>query len=58
MFELKGLLDEFICNSKNILQDNLIGIYLHGSLAMGCFNEKKSDIDLLVVVKQSAIKGD
>lgn len=58
MSELKELLDEFIMNSKNILKenlgfsfDNLIGIYLHGSLAMGCYNEKKSDIDLLVVVK-------
>ncbi len=51
MSELKELLDDFILNSKNILYDNLIGIYLHGSLAMGCYNEKKSDIDLLVVVK-------
>ena len=45
MSELKELLDDFILNSKNILYDNLIGIYLHGSLAMGCYNEKKSDID-------------
>lgn len=28
-----------------------MGIYLHGSAVMGCFNGKKSDIDLLVVVK-------
>lgn len=32
--------------------DNLVGIYLHGSLAMGCFNPSKSDIDLLVVIKE------
>lgn len=51
MSALKELLDEFILNSKKILSDNLVGIYLHGSLAMGCFHEKKSDIDLLVVVK-------
>ena len=51
MSGLKELLDGFILDSKNILCDNLIGIYLHGSLAMGCYNEKKSDIDLLVVVK-------
>ncbi len=51
MSDLKQLLDDFILNSKNILYDNLIGIYLHGSLAMGCYNEKKSDIDLLVVVE-------
>lgn len=33
------------------LKENLVGVYLHGSLAMGCFNPKKSDIDLLVIVK-------
>ncbi len=29
----------------------LTGIYLHGSMAMGCFNPEKSDIDLIVVVE-------
>lgn len=61
MSGVKELLEDFIWNSKNILCDNLIGIYLHGSLAMGCYNNgnvsggsriyPKSDIDLLVVVK-------
>jgi len=32
--------------------ENLVGIYLHGSLAMGCFNPSRSDIDLLVIVKE------
>ncbi|MBP3655412.1 MAG: DUF4111 domain-containing protein [Clostridia bacterium] len=30
---------------------NLVGVYLHGSAAMGCFQPEKSDIDLLVVVR-------
>ncbi len=34
-----------------ILADNLIGNYLHGSLAMGCFHPQRSDIDLLVVTR-------
>lgn len=34
-----------------MLGDNLVGIYLHGSLAMGCFNPERSDIDLLVVTR-------
>ena len=34
------------------LGDNLIGIYLHGSLATGCFNPLRSDIDILVVTRQ------
>src|SRR5690606_30472755 len=32
--------------------ENLLGIYLHGSLAMGCFNPKRSDIDFLVIVRK------
>lgn len=30
----------------------LIGLYLHGSLAMGCFNPARSDLDLLAVVRE------
>ena len=43
----------FVEKSKEILKDNLVGIYLHGSAVMGCFNPAKSDIDLIVVVKDS-----
>lgn len=32
-----------------VLGDNLLGVYLHGSLALGCFNPQRSDIDLLAV---------
>lgn len=50
MEKLDSLLENFVRQSKNILGDNLTGIYLHGSAVMGCFNSKKSDIDLLIVV--------
>lgn len=46
-----NLLEDFVYQSKCILKNNLVGIYLHGSAAMGCFHEKTSDIDLLVVVQ-------
>ncbi len=36
-----------------ILQDNLLGIYLHGSLATGCFQWERSDIDFLVVARRA-----
>jgi predicted nucleotidyltransferase len=36
----------------NIIDDELVGVYLHGSLAMGGFNPKTSDIDILVVTGQ------
>ncbi|WP_445667784.1 aminoglycoside adenylyltransferase domain-containing protein [Paenibacillus sp. FSL H8-0122] len=35
---------------KEELGENLSGIYVHGSLAMGCFHPDTSDIDLLIVV--------
>ena len=34
-----------------ILQENLTGIYLNGSLAAGCFQWDRSDIDFLTVVR-------
>ena len=48
---LKRITESFVRRSREILGENLVGVYLHGSAAMGCFNDKKSDIDLLVVVK-------
>lgn len=42
----------FTEESKQILGDNLVGVYLHGSAVMGCFNPEKSDVDLLVVVNE------
>lgn len=37
-------------NYRDILQENLTGIYVHGSIALGCFNWDKSDIDFIVVI--------
>lgn len=51
MSGFESLLDDFVQQSRNILGDNLVGIYLHGSAVMGCFNNQKSDIDLLIVIK-------
>ena len=50
---LSDILAVFVEKSVQILQDQLAGIYLHGSAAMGCFNPAKSDVDLIVVVKDS-----
>ena len=47
------LLNRLINDCKEILKENLIGIYLHGSLAMGCFNPLKSDIDVLIVINKT-----
>ncbi|MBR4538215.1 MAG: DUF4111 domain-containing protein [Clostridia bacterium] len=37
---------------QTLLQDKLLGIYLHGSLAAGCFQWERSDIDFLVVARR------
>jgi len=47
-----NLINGFVERSNAILQDNLVGVYLHGSSVMGCFNPQKSDIDLIVVVER------
>lgn len=47
---VENLTKSFVEQSQEILGDLLVGIYLHGSAVMGCYHEKKSDIDLLVVV--------
>ena len=46
------LLQEFNKNAQDILGNNLIGIYLMGSLSYGDFIPERSDIDLSVVVKE------
>jgi streptomycin 3"-adenylyltransferase len=37
---------------QRLLDQNLLGIYLHGSLALGGFQPTRSDIDMLVVNRQ------
>ena len=42
-------IDQLASTLSNCLAERLVGIYLHGSLAMGCFNPNHSDLDLLVI---------
>ncbi|WP_225228993.1 nucleotidyltransferase domain-containing protein [Paenibacillus gallinarum] len=44
-------LDQVVHLFQEELQESLTGMYLHGSMAMGCFHPEHSDIDILVVVK-------
>jgi streptomycin 3"-adenylyltransferase len=37
---------------SEVLKNNLIGIYLHGSLVLGDFNCKTSDIDFVVLTEK------
>lgn len=44
---LRGITESYL----NILGENLVGIYVHGSLAFGCFTKGISDVDYIAVVK-------
>ena len=37
---------------RGVVGDDLVGVYLHGSFALGCGNPNRSDLDLLVVTKR------
>ncbi len=51
--DYQELLDDFTAMCQDVYGDGLTGVYLHGSMAMGCFHAEKSDIDLIVVVEDS-----
>ena len=44
-------LTRFVEAAKETIGKNLLGVYLHGSAAMGCFNPRSSDLDLLIGVR-------
>lgn len=46
--QINNLLDML----QQTLSNNLVGVYLHGSLAMGSFNPARSDLDVLVVTRE------
>ncbi len=50
--DAERLLIDIKSRFSGILCDNLAGLYVHGSLAWGCFNWETSDIDLLLVLKR------
>lgn len=47
--EVRHQIASLIEGMRTTLDENLVGVYLHGSLAMGCFNPLRSDLDLLVI---------
>ncbi len=49
--QYEHVLKEIVNKGKQIFGAELVGVYLHGSMAMGCFQPKKSDIDLIIVIK-------
>jgi hypothetical protein len=51
--QVKGLLE----GCQSLLGDNLEAVYLHGSLAMDCFNPRRSNVDILVTTARALEAG-
>lgn len=50
--EVNSIVSLLLENSQEVLDDNLLALYLHGSLATGDFNEKSSDIDFIAILNK------
>ena len=48
----KALLNAIRSDFESILGENLVGMYVHGSIAFGCFSWEKSDVDFIAVVEK------
>jgi predicted nucleotidyltransferase len=55
--DVNEVLNLLLSNVKEILDDQLIGMYLYGSLSSGEFDPETSDIDFLVVTAHSLSEG-
>lgn len=51
--KLQLLIERLCMECVSSFADNLVGIYLHGSVAMGCFSWLTGDVDCLVAVRQA-----
>jgi len=51
--EINEIIHSFVVEVMNILNENLCGIYLTGSLSYGDFDENSSDIDITVILRKT-----
>lgn len=50
------LLDDYFTSIKNAFGDKIFGVYLYNSLALGKFDDDKSDIDFITILKSPLSK--
>lgn len=55
---IRALVNDILKRYQTVLGGNLTGFYLHGSLAMNCFNPLLSDIDFLTIVEEKLKVGE
>ena len=51
--KIKSQLARITESWKTHAKENLVGVYLHGSIALGAFQPASGDLDILVVVKDA-----
>lgn len=56
--EVAPLLDELLPAIHEALADNLVGVYLRGSIALGGFDLETSDVDLMVVTERAVSESE
>jgi Domain of unknown function (DUF4111)/Nucleotidyltransferase domain len=55
---LRTQVDGLAAGLGDVLGESLVGVYLHGSLALGCFNPRRSDVDVLAVTRRPMPRGE
>jgi hypothetical protein len=55
--QIAAQLDRLVAGLREVLGERLVAVYLHGSLALGGFQPGRSDIDVLVVVREPQSDG-
>src|SRR4051794_39011338 len=50
--EVEPLLEAFAGGVEGVLADDLVGVYIHGSLALGRFDPRNSDVDFVVATRE------
>jgi streptomycin 3"-adenylyltransferase len=55
---VRDQIERFVRECRELLGEDLSGVYLHGSLAMGSFNPKLSDLDVLVLSERRLSQQD
>ena len=54
----RPLLDDYLARLRRDLPDPVEGVYVYGSVALGAFDERASDVDLLVLTRARATAAD
>lgn len=55
---LQDRIDKYATGLLRILGENLLGVYLYGSLARGCYQPTSSDVDTIVVTRRGCAESE